>query len=297
MVAKKIQAAGLDLSAKRTMIEPGCESGLPSVRRQCDLIGLARASWYATGPRASESAQNLAIMQRIDELYTARPFYGSRKMVAVLRREGRSVNRMRVQRLMRLMGLRSVAPSPNTSKPHPGHKVYPYLLHGLILSEPAQMYSTDITYIRVGHGFAYLIAVIDWYSRKVLSWRLSNTMDTAFCVEALQEALDTHGAPMIFNTDQDTQFTSEAFTGVLKAHGIRISMDGKGRALDNIFVERLWRGVKYEEVYIKQYQSMRQARQGLADYFRFYNEERPHQSLADRTPGQVHAAAQLKLAA
>lgn len=279
------------------MIKSGCENKAPSIRRQCKLIGLARASWYAAKPAPGESPQNIALMQRIDELYTARPFYGSRKMVAVLRREGWTVNRKRVQRLMRLMGLHSVAPGPNTSKPHPAHRVYPYLLGGLILTRPGQVYSTDITYIRVGRGFAYLTAVIDWYSRCVLSWRLSNTMDTGFCIEALQEALTTYGAPTIFNTDQGSQFTSEAFTGVLKKHNICISMDGKGRALDNIFVERLWRSVKYEEVYIKQYQSMQQAREGLAAYFRFYNEERPHQSLGDRTPAEVHQAVHWKLAA
>ena len=278
------------MSEKRALIESSAEATAPSVRRQCELIELNRSSWYAPGAEVGESAENLALMQRIDELYTAHPFYGSRKMTAALRREGHGVNRKRVQRLMRRMGLQSVAPRPNTSAAHPQHKVYPYLLRGLAVVRANQVWSTDITYVRVGRGFAYLTAVIDWYSRKVLAWRLSNTMDTAFCVEALQEALATHGRPEIFNTDQGSQFTSEAFTGVLKARAVRISMDGKGRALDNIFVERLWRSVKYEEVYLKQYQSMREARAGLAAYFRFYNHQRPHQALENRTPAEVHGA-------
>jgi putative transposase len=209
-------------------------------------------------------------------------------MVAVLRRKGHVVNRKRIQRLMRLMGLQSVAPRPNTSRAHPQHKIYPYLLRGFSVVRPGQVYSTDITYIKVGRGFAYLTAVIDWHSRQVLSWRLSNTMDTAFCVEALEEALERYGAPEIFNTDQGSQFTSEAFTGVLKAKGIKISVYGKGRGLDNIFVERLWRSVKYEEVYLKQYQTMQEAREGLSAYFQFYNLERPHQSLNNKTPAEAH---------
>ena len=250
------------MSEKHTLIGPSADA--PSIRRQCDLLGLARSSWYAQGAAVDESEENLELIQHIDELYTAHPFYGSRKMVAVLGRRGHVVNRKRAQRLMRLMGLQSVAPQPNTSRPHPQHKVYPYLLRGMPVVRPGQVYSTDITYIRVGRGFAYLTAVIDWYSRQVLSWRLSNTIDTAFCVEALEEALENYGAPEIVNTDQGSQFTSETFTGVLKNHEIRISMDGKGRALDNIFVERLWRSVKYEEVYLKQYQTMQEARDGLS---------------------------------
>ena len=277
------------MSEKRTLIESSADA--PSIRRQCDLVGLHRSSWYTKAAVAAEPEENLDLMTHIDEFYTAHPFYGSRKMVAVLGRKGFVVNRKRVQRLMRLMGLQSVAPRPNTSRPHPQHKVYPYLLRGLSVVRPGQVYSTDITYIRVGRGFAYLTAVIDWHSRQVLSWRLSNTMDTAFCVEALEEALERYGAPEIFNTDQGSQFTSEAFTGVLKANEIKISMDGKGRALDNIFVERLWRSVKYEEVYLKQYQTMQEARDGLSAYFRFYNHERPHQSLNNRTPAEVHGTA------
>lgn len=286
MAQKKIEGAGLGVNEKRTLIEPSAD--VPSIRRQCELVGLHRSSWYTQPSVVAETEENLNLMTHIDELYTAHPFYGSRKMVAVLRRKGLVVNRKRIQRLMRLMGLQSVAPRPNTSRPHPQHKVYPYLLRGLSVVRPGQVYSTDITYIRVGRGFAYLTAVIDWYSRQVLSWRLSNTMDTAFCVEALEEALERYGAPEIFNTDQGSQFTSEAFTGVLKANGIKISMDGKGRALDNIFVERLWRSVKYEEVYLKQYQTMQEARGGLSAYFRFYNHERPHQSLNNRTPAEAH---------
>ena len=290
MAAKKVQSAGLDVSEKRSLIDSGAEHKAPSVRRQCKLIGLNRSSWYAQGSTAGESSENLTLMQRIDALYTAHPFYGSRKLGAALRREGHTVNRKRIQRLMRLMGLQSVAPRPTTTRPHPQHKVYPYLLRGLSVVRPGQVYSTDITYIRVGRGFAYLVAVIDWYSRKVLAWRLSNTMDTAFCVEALEEALSVYGPPEIFNTDQGSQFTSEAFTRMLKAHKVRISMDGKGRALDNIFVERLWRSVKYEEIYLKQYQSMQEAKAGLVTYFRFYNHQRPHQALENRTPAEVHGA-------
>lgn len=286
MAQKKIEGAGLGVSEKRTLIKPSADA--PSIRRQCHLVGLQRSSWYAQGAADGESEENLDLMQHIDKLYTAHPFYGSRKMVAVLGRKGHEVNRKRVQRLMRLMGLQSVAPQPNTSRPHPQHKTYPYLLRGFSVVRPGQVYSTDITYIKVGRGFAYLTAVIDWYSRQVLSWRLSNTMDTAFCVEALEEALERYGAPDIFNTDQGSQFTSEMFTGVLKAHDIRISMDGKGRALDNIFVERLWRSVKYEEVYLKQYQTMQEARDGLSAYFEFYNHERPHQSLNNKTPAEAH---------
>lgn len=288
MAAKKVQAAGLDLSAKRALVEPGI--GAPSLRRQCELIGLNRSSGYAQERPASESEENLALMRRIDELYTAHPFYGSRKMTAALCREGHTVNRKRVRRLMRLMGLQSLAPRPDTSRAHPAHPVYPYLLEAIALERPNQVWATDITYIRIERGFAYLVAVMDWQSRKVLAWRLSNTLDTEFCVEALQEALRSSGCPEIFNSDQGCQFTSRDFTGVLQAHGIRISMDGKGRAFDNIFVERLWRSVKYEEVYLKHYQTMKEAREGLAAYFRFYNTERPHQALGHRTPAEVYEA-------
>ena len=288
MAEKKVQAVGLDLSAKRALVEPGM--GAPSIRRQCELMGLNRSSWYEKERLASESEENLALMRRIDELYTAHPFYGSRKMTAVLRREGRAVNRKRVRRLMRFMGLQSLAPRPDTSRAHPAHPVYPYLLGDTVVERPNQVWATDITYIRIERGFAYLVAVMDWHSRKVLAWRLSNSLDSEFCVEALQEALRNSGCPEIFNTDQGCQFTSRDFTGVLQAHGIRISMDGKGRAFDNIFVERLWRSVKYEEVYLKHYETMKEAREGLTAYFRFYNTERPHQALGNRTPAEVYKA-------
>ena len=227
-------------------------------------------------------------MDRINAIYTDHPFYGSRKLTAVLRREGYRVNRKRVRRLMRAMGLVSIAPKPNTSRPHPQQAVYPYLLRGVVIERPNQVWSTDITYLRIERGWAYLVALIDWHSRYVLAWRLSNTMDTAFCVDTLTEALEQHGTPEIFNTDQGSQFTSAAFIEVLNHYHIRISMDGKGRALDNIFIERLWRSLKYEEVYLKHYQSLREAQTELSVYFRFYNTDRPHQSLDDRTPEQVY---------
>ena len=231
------------------------------------------------------------LLRLIDEQYTRRPFYGSRKMVSFLKTRGYWVNRKRVQRLMRILGLAGMAPGPNTSRPHPQHRVYPYLLRGVVVTRPNQVWSTDITYIRLAHGFVYLVAIIDWYSRRVLSWRISNTLDTAFCVDCLEEALQRYGNPEIFNTDQGCQFTSENFTGVLKAHGIAISMDGRGRALDNIFVERLWRSVKYEDVYLKGYANSMELMIGLAEYFVFYNGERPHQSLGNLTPDEVYATA------
>lgn len=276
------------MSDKRTLVKPGANGKTPSVRRQCELVGLNRSSWYEQPASLGEAQENLDIMEQIDKIHTARPFYGSRKLVVELGRSGYSVNRKRVRRLMRVMGIRSLAPTPNTSQPHPQHKIYPYLLRNYPIMRPGQVYSTDITYVRVGRSFAYLTAVIDWYSRKVLSWRLSNTMDADFCVSALEEALANYGAPEIFNTDQGSQFTSTEFTRVLKKRHVRISMDGKNRALDNIFVERLWRSVKYEEIYLKQYESMTQAQADLDAYFRFYNDERPHQALNNRTPSEVH---------
>ena len=228
------------------------------------------------------------ILALIDAEYTRHPFYGSRKMVVCLRIRGFAVNRKRVQRLMRILGLAGMAPGPKTSLPHPQHKIYPYLLRGLNITRPNQVWSTDITYIRLVRGFVYLAAVIDWYSRKVLSWRLSNTLDSGFCVDCLEQSLRTYGIPEIFNTDQGCQFTSEAFTGVLNLHGIAISMDGRGRALDNIFVERLWRSVKHEDVYLKGYVNVPELQLGLTEYFDFYNTERPHQSLGNLTPIQVY---------
>jgi len=228
-------------------------------------------------------------MKLIDRQYLVTPFYGVRKIAACLKSHGHLVNRKRVRRLMRLMGLKAIYRRPRTSKPVPGHKIYPYLLGGLKITRPNQVWAADITYIPMARGFLYLVAIIDWYSRYVLSWRLSNTLDTGFCVEALEEAL-RKDRPEIFNTDQGAQFTSEAFTGLLKQHGIRISMDGKGSYNDNLFIERLWRSVKYEEVYLKAYQDGREARIGLGNYFRFYNTERPHQALGYRTPAEVFSS-------
>jgi len=233
----------------------------------------------------------LLLLALIDAEYTRHPFYGSRRMVVHLVTRGHQVNRKRVQRLMGILGLAGIAPGPNTSRPHPQHRVYPYLLRGVNVTRPNQVWSTDITYIRLTRGFAYLVAVIDWYSRKVLAWRLSNSLDSGFCVDCLEQSLRTFGSPEIFNTDQGCQFTSDAFTGVLTLHDIAISMDGRGRALDNIFVERLWRSVKYEDVYLKGYVTMPELHLGLTEYFEFYNTERPHQSLGNCTPVQVYQTA------
>ena len=233
-------------------------------------------------------------MKLIDRQYLATPFYGTRKIAVWLKSQGYLVNRKRVRRLMRLMGIKAIYRRPRTSKQAPGHKIYPYLLSGLKITRPNQVWAADITYIPMARGFLYLVAIIDWYSRYVLSWRLSNTLDTAFCVEALEEALKK-GRPDIFNTDQGAQFTSEAFTGLLQQHEIRISMDGKGSYNDNLFIERLWRTVKYEEVYLKAYQDGRDARINLGNYFRFYNTERPHQSHGYRTPAEVYCAIPVEL--
>jgi putative transposase len=233
----------------------------------------------------------LNLLRLLDEEYTRHPFYGSRRMKLFLKECGYSVNRKRVQRLMQQLGLVGMAPGPNTSKPHPEHTVYPYLLRGLDIIRPNQVWSTDITYIRLPRGFVYLVAVIDWYSRKVLSWRLSNTMDAGFCVDCLEEAIKNYGSPEMFNSDQGSQFTSDAFTGMLIGNGITLSMDGRGRALDNIFVERLWRTVKYEEVYLKQHHSIPSLLMGLTQYFQFYNEARWHQALGYQTPDTVYQTA------
>jgi putative transposase len=235
-----------------------------------------------------EGEQDDELRALIDEEYTGRPFYGSRRMAVFLRGRGHRVNRKRVQRLMRGMGLAGMAPGPATSKPHPKHKIYPYLLRGVAVTRPNQVWSTDLTYIRLARGFAYLVAIIDWYSRRVLAWRISNSMDASFCVDCLEDAVRHHGKPEVFNSDQGSQFTSEAFTGVLKRESVAISMDGRGRALDNIFVERLWRNVKYEDVYLKGYANMAELTIGLAQYFAFYNAERPHQALGYETPNHVH---------
>ena len=265
------------------MIELGHAS--LSIQRQCALLGLNRSSFYYEP--AAESAFNLELMRRIDEQYTRTPFFGSPKMTGWLRRQGLKVNHKRIERLMRLMGLQAIVPGPQTSQKHPEHPIYPYLLHGLAIVRPNQVWSTDITYIRMTYGFLYLVAIMDWFSRFVLSWRLSNTLDVGFCLDALEEALGL-GCPEIFNSDQGAQFTSGDFTGALKQRGIQISMDGRRRAVDNIFVERLWRSVKYEEVYLKDYRDGNEAFAGLGAYFGFYNTERPHQALDYRTPNEVH---------
>ncbi len=259
-----------------------------AVSRQCALAGVARSWVYGASAGEALDALDLLLLGLIDEAYTRRPFYGSRRMVVFLRAQGHAVNRKRVQRLMRVLGLAGMAPGPATSKPHPEHKIYPYRLRGVAVTRPNQVWSTDITYIRLAHGFAYLVAIIDWYSRRVLAWRLSNTLEAGFCVDCLEDALRVQGRPAVFNTDQGSQFTSAAFTGVLLDAGIEISMDGRGRALDNIFVERLWRTVKYEDVYIKGYASLPELLLGLTEYFAIYNGERPHQSLGYRTPDDVY---------
>ena len=281
------------MTVRRGWIEAlsGEPSTVLSVSRQCALASVARSAIYRPEPGQSTSALDLELLQLIDAEYTRRPFYGSRRMVVSLRAQGYGVNRKRVQRLMRVLGLAGMAPGPHTSKPHPEHKIYPYLLRGMSITRPDQVWSTDITYVRLAHGFAYLVAIIDWYSRRVLAWRLSNTLEAGFCVDCLHEALRAHGAPEIFNTDQGTQFTSTVFTQVLKDAGIAISMDGRGRALDNIFVERLWRSVKYEDIYPKGYETLAELLLGLSDYFAFYNTERPHQSLGYHTPADVHRCA------
>jgi putative transposase len=260
------------------------DPALPVVA-QCRLLKVARSTLYYRP--VPVSADDLAVMRRIDELHLAWPFYGSRRMAAVLRREGWEVNRKRAKRLMRVMGIEALYQKPNTSKGHPEHKVYPYLLRGLTIDGPNQVWCADITYIPMAKGFVYLVAVMDWFSRRVLSWRLSITMETDFCVEALREATELYGRPEIFNTDQGVQFTSGAFVDELAGRGVRISMDGKGRYLDNIFIERLWRSLKYEEVYIKAYGSVAEARRSLGEWLAFYNNVRPHQSLAYQTPREI----------
>ena len=260
-----------------------------SIVAQCGLLKVARSTLYYRP--APVSMDDLRLMRRIDEQYLTTPFYGSRRMVAVLRREGEAVNRKHVRRLMQLMGIEAIYQRPNTSQRHPDHKVYPYLLRGLVIDRANQVWCADITYIPLAKGFVYLVAVMDWFSRRVLAWRLSISMETEFCAEALQDAMDRHGQPGIFNTDQGVQFTSAAFIDELAIRGVRISMDGKGRFLDNIFIERLWRSLKYEEVFIKAYTSVAEARCGIGTWLGFYNDERLHQALGYRTPREIFAAA------
>jgi putative transposase len=273
----------MSLPDRRAMVDrPGVDL---SVRRQCALLNLARSGVYRSKPVIG--AGDLALMRRIDELHLELPFYGSRRMTFELNKEDRGVNRKRVRRLMRVMGIEALVPRPGTSKPAPGHKIYPYLLRALAIAEPNHVWAADITYIPMARGFLYLVAIIDWASRAVLAWRLSNTIDSRFCVEALEEALERYGKPKIFNTDQGAQFTSAAFTAKLEKAGVAISMDGRGRFMDNIFIERLWRSIKYEEVHLKAYADGREARAGIGSWMTFYNFRRPHQAINNHTPMAV----------
>jgi putative transposase len=273
------------VSERRSFVEP---DGALSVRRQCEILALNRSSLYYE--RLGPDAEELELMRRIDELHLEFPFYGSRRISRELRSTGLVVNRKRVQRLMRIMGLEAIAPKPNTSKPAPEHPVFPYLLRKLSICRPNQVWAADITYIPLARGFAYLVAIMDWYSRRVLAWKLSNSLDTSFCVEALEDALSRFGQPEIFNTDQGSQFTDEDFTKVLLGRDIKISMDGKGRCIDNVFVERLWRSLKYEEVYLNDYDNLVDARAGIGLYLTFYNDRRPHQALGYQTPASFYDA-------
>jgi len=258
-----------------------------SVSRQCELLAVSRSShYYKPKPIGPEE---LALMDLIDKLYTEDPSRGSRAIVKQLRRQhGIRANRKKIQRLMRLMGIEAVYPKPNTSRPHPGHKVYPYLLRNLMIERPNQVWASDITYVKMERGFMYLVVVMDWYSRKILSWRLSNTMESDFCVEALSEALSRYGRPEIFNTDQGSQFTSDDFTDTLKEHGVRISMDGRGRCQDNIFVERLWWTIKHQYLYLHAFDGGTALRNGLCRWISYYNHGRSHSALDDRTPDEVY---------
>lgn len=271
---------------RRALLNP--DHGKLSIRRQCALLGVARSSVYRQRRPANDN--DLAVMRRLDELFTAWPFLGSRRMAAMLRAEGQCINRKRVQRLMRKMGIAALGPRPRTTKPAPGHRIFPYLLRGVAIDRPNQVWAADITYVPIGHGFLYLVAIMDWASRAVLAWRLSSSMDVSFCVSALEEALARFGNPDIFNTDQGSQFTSAAFTGVLLAAGIKVSMDGRGRWLDNVFIERLWRSLKHEDIYLKGYADGHEAKAGIAAWIAFYNTRRPHQALKNRTPMMVWRA-------
>jgi len=255
-----------------------------SITRQAELLGIARSTIYY---KPIVDPYDLTLMHLIDEKYTRTPFYGSRKMTASLRRDGYRVNRKRVQRLMRLMGIEAIYPKPNLSRPHPGNKIYPYLLKGVDINHRNQVWGTDITYIRLDKGWLYLVAIMDWFSRYVLSWELSTTLEVDFCISALEKAF-TVGVPEICNSDQGSQFTSLAFVDTLDKHHVQISMDGRGRAMDNIFTERLWRSVKYEEVYLKDYRGVSDAKEGIGNYMIFYNHERPHQALNYKTPEELH---------
>ena len=257
-----------------------------SVVRQCALVSISRSSYYYTP--SGESELNLVLMREIDRQFLETPWYGSRQMTRHLRRRGYDVGRTRIRRLMRTMGLQAIYQKPRTSTPNAQHRVYPYLLRGLSIDRPNQVWCADITYIPMRRGFMYLVAVMDWHTRAVLSWRLSNTIDSAFCVEALEEALSRYGKPEIFNTDQGSQFTSEEFTDTLSGAGIRISMDGKGRWMDNVFIERLWRSLKYECVYLREFETGLQAQQEIKNWLHYYNTDRPHSSLGDKTPMEAY---------
>ncbi len=276
------------------MIEP--EHPRLSVVRQCELVSISRSGFYYRP--AGETPLNLTLMQLIDAQFLETPWYGSRQMARHLRREGYTVGRKRVRRLMARMGLEPIYQRPRTTIPHPGHRIYPYLLREVVVDRPNQVWCADITYIPMRRGFLYLVAVMDWSTRKVLSWRVSNTMDAAFCIEALEEALARYGRPDIFNSDQGSQFTSPRFTGVLQAAGVRISMDGRGRWMDNVFIERLWRSLKYECIYLHAFETGTDLRAGLTSWITYYNTRRPHSTLAGRTPDEAYkATGTIKLAA
>ena len=275
----------MSMAERKTQIQ--AESIL-SVTRKCELMAVGRSTLYYKPINLLPNLEELEIKKEMDKLHTKYPFMGSRSLRDQLQSKGYKINRKRIRRLMIEMNIHSTAPKPNTSKPGKQHKTYPYLLRNLIIDKPNQVWATDITYIPMARGFLYLIAIMDWYSRKVLSWRLSNSMDTAFCIEALEEAMAKYGVPEIFNTDQGSQFTSEEFTGVLKSSDIKISMNGKGRWMDNVFIERLWRSLKYEEVYLKAYTTPTEARVGIGDWMMFYNFKRTHQSLGSKTPEAVY---------
>ena len=279
------QLGSLNLERRRAVVDRRYPS--LSIVRQCTLLDISRSGLYYQPKGISE--KDLILMKLIDRQYLATPFYGTRKIAAWLKSQGQQVNRKRVRRLMRIMGLKAIYRRPKTSKPAASHKIYPYLLSGMKITRPNQVWATDITYIPMARGLLYLVAIIDVYSRYVLSWRLSNTLDAGFCINALQDALKK-GKPEIFNTDQGAQFTSEIFTGLLQQHGVRISMDGRGSYNDNLFIERLWRTVKYEEVYLKAYQDGREARIGPGNYFRFYNTERPHPTHGYRIPAEAYTS-------
>jgi putative transposase len=276
----------MSASARRAMVDKD-DPNTPIVQ-QCALLKIARSTLYYQPTPVS--VEDLLLMRRLDEQYLSTPFYGARRMAAVLQQQGFPVNRKRVRRLMQIMGIEAIYQKPNTSKRHPDHKIYPYLLRNLAIDRPNQVWCADITYIPMARGFVYLVAVMDWFSRRVLAWRVSIDMHSTFCVEALQEALERYGSPEIFNTDQGVQFSSAAFIAELESRKIRVSMDGKGRFLDNIFIERLWRSLKYEEVFIKAYDSVAEARSNIGRWFDFYNNERLHQVFEYRTPRAVFEA-------